>query len=82
MVTSEIYTKQLCPEHAQAVSRNSGRIMFACMCRCADASVRQKKEKGRWGWVGGRWRGERGERPKERKEGEWGGERQRIFGDI
>lgn len=53
MVTSEIYTEQLRPEHAQAVSRNSSRIMFACMCRCADASVRQKKRKGEVGMGGG-----------------------------
>lgn len=45
MVTSEIYTKRRWPEHAQAVSRNSSRIMFVCMCRCAERPVCQKKEK-------------------------------------
>lgn len=45
MVTSEIYTKRLRPEHAQAVSRNSSRIMFVCTCRCADVRVCQKKER-------------------------------------
>lgn len=69
MVTSEIYTKRLRPEHAQAFSRNSSRIMFVCTCRCADVRVCQKKKGG-------------GGRPRERKEGGWGGERQRIFGDI
>lgn len=46
MVTSEIYTERLWPEHAQAVSRNSSGIMFVCMCRCADTCVCQKKRGG------------------------------------
>lgn len=80
MVTSEIYTERLWPEHAQAVSRNSSGIMFVCMCRCADTCVCQKKRGG--GVVMMRVRRERGERPREIKEGGWEGERRRIFGDI
>lgn len=86
MVTSEIYAERLRPEHAQAVSGNSSRIMFVCMCRCADARVCQKRKKN--GGGGGMEDGEdgdggaRGKRPREREEGGWGGERRRIFGDI
>lgn len=62
MVTSEIYTEQLRPEHAQAVSRNSSRIMFVCMCRCADVRVCQKKEGGRIEGAGGGGREAEGEK--------------------
>lgn len=52
MVTSEVYTERRWPEHAQAVSRNSSRIMFVCTCRCAEMPVCQKKKKKKKNWRG------------------------------